>query len=68
MLEHDWVDCGQQERLTVRLKELIRNYPRGIGIIKEFIQKADDAGARSLHCCPCGLWIHVHSLVRSVGS
>ena len=48
MLEHDWVDFGQQERLTVRLKELIRNYPRGIGIIKEFIQNADDAGARSL--------------------
>jgi hypothetical protein len=48
MLEHDWVDFGQQERLTVRLKELIRNYPRGIGIIKEFIQNADDAGTRSL--------------------
>jgi sacsin len=48
MLEHDWVDFGQQERLTVRLKELIRNYPRGIGIIKEFIQNADDARARSL--------------------
>jgi len=48
MLEREWVDFGQQERLTVRLKELIRNYPRGIGIIKEFIQNADDAGARSL--------------------
>ena len=48
MLEHDWVDFGQVERLTVRLKELIRNYPRGIGIIKEFIQNADDAGAKSL--------------------
>lgn len=43
-----WVDFGQQERLTVRLKELIRNYPRGVGIIKEFIQNADDAGAKSL--------------------
>jgi sacsin len=48
MLKGEWVDFGQQERLTVRLKELIRNYPRGIGIIKEFIQNADDAGARSL--------------------
>jgi hypothetical protein len=48
MLEPEWVDFGQQERLTVRLKELIRNYPRGIGIIKEFIQNADDAGSRSL--------------------
>jgi sacsin len=48
MLESAWVDFGQQERLTVRLKELIRNYPRGVGIVKEFIQNADDAGARTL--------------------
>ncbi len=36
---------GQRERLTVRLKSLIRQYPRGPGIIKEFIQNADDAGS-----------------------
>ena len=48
MLDESWGDFGQQERLTVRLKELIRNYPRGVGIIKEFIQNADDAGAKSL--------------------
>jgi hypothetical protein len=38
----------QSERPTVRLKGLIRSYPRGIGIIKEFLQNADDAGATKL--------------------
>lgn len=38
-------EFGQQERLTVRLKGLIRNYPRGVNLVKEFIQNADDAGA-----------------------
>ncbi|NOY61602.1 MAG: hypothetical protein GXP10_00365, partial [Gammaproteobacteria bacterium] len=37
---------GQTEPLTVRLHGLIRNYPKGVGIIKEFIQNSDDAGAR----------------------
>jgi sacsin len=36
---------GQEERLTVRLRGLIRSYPRSVGIIKEFLQNADDAGA-----------------------
>ncbi len=45
MLEDDWSESGQKERVTVRLKELIRNYPCGIGIMKESIQNADDAGA-----------------------
>ncbi|MBD2538656.1 DUF3883 domain-containing protein [Coleofasciculus sp. FACHB-SPT36] len=35
----------QSERLTTRLKNLIRDYPEGVGIIKELIQNADDAGA-----------------------
>jgi hypothetical protein len=39
---------GQRERLTVRLKGLIRQYQRGPGIIKEFLQNADDAGAAYL--------------------
>mgnify|MGYP000137240556 CR=1 FL=1 len=30
------------------LKNLIRNYPRGLGIIKEFVQNADDAGASEI--------------------
>jgi sacsin len=36
---------GQRERLTIRLKSLIRQYQRGPGIIKEFVQNADDAGS-----------------------
>lgn len=40
---------GQRERLTVRLKNLIRQYQRGPGIIKEFIQNADDAGSDWVH-------------------
>jgi hypothetical protein len=39
---------GQLERLTVRLAGLIRDYPRGPAIIKEFLQNADDAGAKHL--------------------
>lgn len=41
-------EFGQSERLTIRLKGLIRSYPRGVGILKEFIQNADDATATSL--------------------
>lgn len=36
---------GQSERMTVRIRQLIRNYTRGPGILKEFLQNADDAGA-----------------------
>jgi len=35
--------CFQNEPLTTRLKNLLRDYPEGIGIIKELIQNADDA-------------------------
>lgn len=36
---------GQHEPLTTRLHNLVRSYPKGLGIIKEFIQNADDAEA-----------------------
>jgi len=42
---------GRLPSLTHQIKELIRDYPEGIGIIKELLQNADDAddaGARSL--------------------
>ena len=39
---------SQTERLSRRLHGLIRGYPRGLGILKEFIQNADDAGATEL--------------------
>jgi sacsin len=40
---------GQKEPLTVRLRGLIRDYPEGVGIVKELLQNADDSGARRLH-------------------
>lgn len=45
----DSSEFGQSERLTRRLAGLIRGYPPGLGILKEFLQNADDAGARALH-------------------
>ncbi len=39
------VDFAQTEPLTSRLHGLIRAYPRGVGLIQEFVQNADDAGA-----------------------
>ena len=39
----------QREPLTTRLKNLIHDYPEGIGIIKELVQNADDAGASCIH-------------------
>ena len=38
--------AGPRQNLIARLQELVRSYPEGIGIIKELIQNADDAGAR----------------------
>ena len=38
----------QTERITSRLRDLVRNYPKGLGLIKEFLQNADDAGASKL--------------------
>lgn len=41
-------EFAQREPLTVRLRGLVRSYPKGVGLIQEFLQNADDAGARSL--------------------
>ena len=41
-------DFGQEVRLTTRLHDLVRSYPRGSSIISEFIQNADDAESSSL--------------------
>jgi hypothetical protein len=38
----------QREPLTARLKNLIHDYPEGVGILKELIQNADDAGATKI--------------------
>ena len=40
---------GQSERLTDRLKKVLEAYPCDVGILKEIIQNADDAGATEVH-------------------
>ena len=39
---------GRIPSLTAQIKELIHDYPEGIGIITEIAHNADDAGARFL--------------------
>ena len=46
MAEGSWTTFHQQEDLTTRLHNILEEYPPGIGIFKEFLQNADDAGAR----------------------
>ena len=36
-------DFGQKVDLSVRIREILRNYPEGLSILKELIQNADDA-------------------------
>lgn len=36
------------EPLTKRLRGLLSEYPPGIGILKELLQNADDAGATTI--------------------
>ena len=44
-------DFGQKIDLTVRIREILRNYPEGTSIFKELIQNADDAKAKSVSFC-----------------
>ena len=39
-------DRRQQERFTTRIRNIIREYPWGLGVVKEFLANADDAGAK----------------------
>ncbi|RKH12732.1 DUF3883 domain-containing protein [Corallococcus sp. CA053C] len=39
----------QTSSITARLRDLVRSYPKGPGLVKEFLQNADDAGASFLH-------------------
>jgi hypothetical protein len=50
---HGVEDFGQKVDLTVRIREILRNYPEGLSIVKELIQNADDAGARTIRFCAC---------------
>ncbi|CAH1252536.1 SACS [Branchiostoma lanceolatum] len=43
--EFGYDQCGQHEKVTQRLKNILNDYPEGAGIFKELIQNADDAGA-----------------------
>lgn len=42
------IGAGQTVDLVTEIKRLIRSYPGGLGLIKELIQNADDAGARTV--------------------
>ncbi|KAK2849709.1 hypothetical protein Q7C36_008492 [Tachysurus vachellii] len=42
-------EFGQQEKLTVRIKNIIEAYPAKQDILKELIQNADDAEATEIH-------------------
>lgn len=40
---------GQSERLTDRIKNVLKSYPCDSGVFQEIIQNADDAGATEIH-------------------
>ena len=42
-------EFGQAEELTLRLNNILRDYPRDITFLKELLQNADDAGAKKLY-------------------
>ena len=45
----EWIEeFGQEEKLTVRLNNILRDYPRDVTFLKEMLQNADDAGATKL--------------------
>ena len=49
--EDTFEDAGQHEPLTVRLKNILRDYKDGLTIVKELIQNADDAEATEVNIC-----------------
>ena len=49
--EDAFEDVGQYEPLTVRLKNILKDYKDGLTIIKELLQNADDAGATEMNVC-----------------
>ena len=42
-------DAGQHEPITIRLRNILKEYKDGLTIIKEMIQNADDAGATEVN-------------------
>ena len=49
--EDAFEDVGQYEPLTVRLKNILKDYKDGLTIIKELLQNADDANATEVNIC-----------------
>ena len=49
--EDTFEDTGQHEPLTVRLKNILKDYKDGLTIAKELIQNADDAEATEINFC-----------------
>ena len=49
--EDTFCDAGQSEPLTVRLKNILKDYKDGVTIVKELIQNADDAEATEVNIC-----------------
>ena len=49
--EDTFEDTGQYEPLTVRLKNILKDYKDGLTIAKELIQNADDAEATEINFC-----------------
>ena len=45
----DFEEFGQEEKLTLRLNNILRDYPRDMTFLKELLQNADDAGATKLY-------------------
>ena len=49
--EDAFEDAGQHEPLTVRLKNILKDYKDGLTIVKELLQNADDAEATEVNIC-----------------
>ena len=47
--EWDGVPFGQHEELTLRIQNILSEYPRNITVLKELLQNADDAGATKMY-------------------
>ena len=43
------IPFGQREELTLRIQNIIRDYPFDITVLKELLQNADDAKAKKMH-------------------
>ena len=49
MQDWDGVPFGQHEELTLRIQNILSEYPRDITVLKELLQNADDAGATKMY-------------------